>query len=746
MSLFTKNSQTKKRAKKNLFKKQDDSLFRSQKSQKSTHDFFSNKAPSFHDAKTSASKKHSNNHSASRENPLNRLNKDQYEAATLPMGRSLIIASAGTGKTSTITGRIQFLFDNGVLPSEILLLTFTSKAAAEMTERVSLFFGESIATSITIGTFHASSMPIVKHFKRDHSMKMPRDVSLIFRSICGKRNQDSFMDEQTQPFQSATIFEKYGLFLNTCIDLVSFGEWITKSFPEHAKFEEYYNHIIEEFKHVKSKEKFYDFNDLLIIAKEYYLSNGSRYKEVIVDEYQDTNPLQSSVLDAMNPPSLYCVGDYDQSIYAFNGADISIIGNFTNKYKSASVYTLSKNYRSNGAILNLAELVISKNLRLYPKKLEVMVKEERSAPKLFEPSSQQEQVEIVCTEILSGAIPFGDTAIIFRSNSSGDAAEVECKIKEIPYVRKGGKSFFEGKEIQFVLALYKLVLGESSLATFLQATELSGIKPGFSYHIHHACVALGNGIACVGITKPDLSRIKHAFPKITENTSVGVKNIEFHNSQSLIDTLINKKWAKHPVASINFNHKSTYDFIGLLFDTIESMSSASTMSPARLVESIGASSYVKSCIRHYGSNFCRDSSGKVDTARLSDFVDAFMKKITILSSIALRKKNHKAFLMATNIKGDSEEDVGDRVQLLSVHASKGLEFESVHLIDVVDDIFPNTRLMNNGGGGLDEERRLFYVAATRAKQYLSIYAPKRIKSKDTRPSIFLYDGQMLIQK
>ena len=276
--------------------------------------------------------------------PLTNLNLEQKDAATAPAGHNLIIASAGTGKTSTIVGRIAHLFSQGIEPEEILLLTFTNKAAEEMIERVARSFGEKKAKSIQAGTFHAIAYKYLKE-KRNIALKKPHELRTLFKSIAEKR---VFLDkDEVQPYSAQYLYEIYSLYLNASKNQ-TFGEWLELRAPAQVRYITIYEGIFDEFDKLKASFNYADFNDLLLLYREEMRASPTPYKEILCDEYQDTNPLQDSILDALDPRSLFCVGDYDQSIYAFNGADISIIANFTQKYPDAKVFTLSKNYRSSG--------------------------------------------------------------------------------------------------------------------------------------------------------------------------------------------------------------------------------------------------------------------------------------------------------------------------------------------------------------------------------------------------------------
>ncbi|HHD72619.1 MAG TPA: ATP-dependent helicase, partial [Epsilonproteobacteria bacterium] len=300
--------------------------------------------------------------------PLSALNLEQLSAAKASLGHNLIIASAGTGKTSTIVGRIAYLLHSGIDPSKILLLTFTNKAAGEMVARLERFFPKSIVSRIESGTFHAVSYRWLKERYPTVALKQPGELKTLFRSLYEKRNFKR-LNFDIEPFSSLYLYEMYTLYQNASLD--GFYVWFLERYPDHKPLMDIYMDIIDEFEVVKREYGFVSFNDLLLWIKAYLEESAIPFEEVLVDEYQDTNTLQGALIDTLKPRSLFCVGDYDQSIYAFNGANIKNISTFAKRYPGANVFTLKTNYRSTAPILSLANRVIERNERIYPKKLEV---------------------------------------------------------------------------------------------------------------------------------------------------------------------------------------------------------------------------------------------------------------------------------------------------------------------------------------------------------------------------------------
>ena len=387
--------------------------------------------------------------------PLSRLNTEQKSAATAPSGHNLIIASAGTGKTSTIVARIAHLLNQGIQPSRILLLTFTNKAAAEMLERVGVFFGKNITSQIESGTFHAVSYRLLKKMGKNIVLKQPKDLKILLKSIHDRRRFDH-IDSGVKAYSAAYLYDIFSLYQNSTVTQ-SFTEWLESNDSEHGVFFDIYEDIFEEFQALKREFGYVDFNDLLILMRDTLkTSEELSFDEVLIDEYQDTNTLQGSLIDAFRSKSLFCVGDYDQSIYAFNGANIDIIGSFATRYSNANVFTLNKNYRSSHKILSLANRVIEKNPRLYEKRLEVTRDGAFEPPKLLIYDELFAQYQSIASLIKHSVHQHQDIAVIFRNNSTADGIEATLREQGIACRQKGGISFFDAAEVKAMLDLVAL--------------------------------------------------------------------------------------------------------------------------------------------------------------------------------------------------------------------------------------------------------------------------------------------------
>ncbi|MCF6309543.1 MAG: ATP-dependent helicase [Sulfurimonas sp.] len=673
--------------------------------------------------------------------PLSRLNKEQYSAATSTEKQNLIIASAGTGKTSTIVGRIAHLLGSGIKPQEILLLTFTNKAAAEMVQRVAEFFGKDVASKIDAGTFHAVSYRWLKKQDEKVILKQQRELKTLFRSVFEKRSFDHIGAEIT-PYGGNYLYDLYSFYQNTELQN-SFDTWIVDTYPEHELFAMIYADIVDEFEKLKKEYGFVNFNDLLLNFREICKTKELGYKEVLVDEYQDTNALQGTLIEAMKPPSLFCVGDYDQSIYAFNGADISIIGSFSTKFPDAKVHTLTKNYRSTLPILSLATKVIEHNERIYPKQLEVTRSQDAQAPKLLAYDELFDQYHAMAAQIRDSQTPREEIAVIFRNNSSADGIEVGLRELGIPCKRKGGTSFFDSREVKAVLDFYTLLVNESDMMSFIHLFEFArGIGSAMAKELYIALKTLGHGSIFYGLYAPDES-IKNPFEKRKLNHQLGLFDdfLELGAVGKFVKLGFEAKFMKNPILKHPKLTKDSATFLHdfyLLYRDLKGVKQ-----PRTIVKKIASSSVYKYMSEILANKRAQLKDGTVDEKQKTESLSRIERKMILLEELSKPYSEHDRFLNAM-ILGASDLTQGEGVNLLSVHASKGLEYKEVYVIDLMDGRFPNRKLMQRGGS-LDEERRLFYVAVTRAKDilYLSYAKYDKMKKINFVPSQFLYEAGLV---
>ncbi|MDE5602412.1 MAG: ATP-dependent helicase, partial [Helicobacter sp.] len=526
---------------------------------------------------------------------------------------------------------------------------------------------------------------------------------------------------------------------NSTIDS-DFKEWIAKRNEEQLQYVEIYLDVWEEFRDLKKEYHYVDYNDLLLYYREIIQKQKLFYKEVLVDEYQDTNPLQDSILKALNPPSIFCVGDYDQSIYAFNGADISIIGSFKEHYTNGKIFSLTKNYRSTAPILNLANRVIEKNPRIYPKRLEVVKTESFGMPSLLIFEELFLQYQGIANKIKLSNRHFGDVAIIFRNNSSADGIEASLREIGIPTKRKGGISFFDTKEVVFVLNLFSLLCNPKDMMAFIHILSyVKGIGNALAKDIYEALVLLGGGNPIKGLLKPDKT-IQEPFKKREQNIQLGLFD-DFYMNKSLRFDGLEKDFGDNPLLRYSKITQESAEFLNALFCFFNVFNINDK--PYYILSKIPQLSIFKIVTQKLAKERAITKEGNIHQAKYEESLQRIERRISVLKDLSNHYSEIGRFLNAM-VLGSNEMSEGEGVNLLSIHASKGLEFSEVYIIDLMEGRFPNKKLVTQGGS-LEEERRLFYVAVTRAKDnlYLSYAKRDKIKNIDYQGSLFLYEAGLL---
>jgi len=673
--------------------------------------------------------------------PLSNLNQEQHASATTQLGHNLTIASAGTGKTSTIVGRIGHLLQSGVKPEQILLLTFTNKAAAEMIMRVANFFDDKIAKSIVSGTFHSVSYKLLKKLGKPITLKQPSELKTLFKSVYEKR---VFVNQtDTKPYDGGYLYDMYSLYLNSSYD-EDFDTWMGNKNEEQKQYTLIYEDVIAEFNTLKKKYGYVNFDDLLTNMLELQKEEEFEFVEILVDEYQDTNPLQGKLLDGFKPQSLFCVGDYDQSIYAFNGSDINIISSFDTRYKGAKIYTLDKNYRSTAPILDLANKVIQHNPRIYEKSLKVVRPEREHIPQLLKFDELYIQYEYIAKNIAKSKNKTKDMAIIYRNNSSADGIEANLRDAGIECKRKGGHSFFDSREIKVVLDLIVLMVNSNDMMAFIHLVEYGkNIGKAIAKEIFEALLRVGHGNIFHGLLNPDNSIIKPYQSRKVTNVQLGLFDdfIEMGSVSKFKDLgwdvrFLNNNILKHPKLTFE-GGVFLYDFYTLIKELKR------IQNPKNMIIHIQKHKFFESIIESLCTHRAKQKDGTINESMKSAAKVKSNRRVETLKQLSNRHTKLNNFINAM-ILGGGEMSEGGGVNLLSVHASKGLEFKEVYVVDLMDGRFPNRTLMSKGGS-LEEERRLFYVAVTRAKDilYLSYASYDRVKKIDFVFSPFLQEAGLI---
>lgn len=669
--------------------------------------------------------------------PFRNLNSEQLSAVNAPFGNNLIIASAGTGKTSTIVARIYRLLTSDISPDKILLLTFTNKAAGEMIQRLKKHFDKDQVSNISAGTFHAFSLKWLRQNGFDVALKQPKELKRLFETVYDRHYPALRFGEQ-QPYSAVYLYEFYEMWQNSCEP--NFVKFVESKAPQQKEYDGRYLYIFEEFEALKKECGFVSFNDLLVVARDALIArNRSGFFEVLVDEYQDTNNLQSSLINSLKPNSLFCVGDYDQSIYGFNGANIEIIASFTTDRPNANVFSLSKNYRSLSPILALADKVISKNPRIYPKKLEVMRTGFANPPRVMSFDDTNVQYYTIARIIAESQTKKDEIAVLFRNNSSADGIEATLREYGIKCRRKGGVSFFDTKEIKVALDILTIITNPRDILAFIHIFEYAhGIGGAIAKELYDGLILLGNGSVIQGLLHPD-SNVKNPFEKRKKEDfglfgdSFELGSVSRFKDLHFDEKLLSNQIMKHPKLSVD-----AAKFISEFFELVQKLNRIKSPNNTLLV--IKESKFFEAIVETLAKSRATLKDRSIDEKIFEEAKEKIYRKLTLLLDLSRHYDDKHAFLNAM-VLGAGEMSEGEGVNLLTVHASKGLEFEEVFIIDLMEGRFPNTKLMSKGSS-VEEERRLFYVSVTRAKNMLTLsYAGyDKIKKKSYHPSQFLIEA------
>ncbi|MDO4674061.1 ATP-dependent helicase [Campylobacter sp.] len=665
--------------------------------------------------------------------PLSQLNKEQYLAATADFGHNLIIASAGTGKTSTIVARIAHLLERGVGAEKILLLTFTNKASKEMIARLGRYFDSKITGKILAGTFHSTAYTLLKKNNHNITLKQAGELKTLLKSVYEKRNFRHLDD--LEPYKSSFLYDVYSLFQNKTRGQ-DFHAWFCENYDTHSIYAAIYEDILREYEEEKKRFNYVDFNDLLINLKELLKTQKYEFEEILVDEYQDTNALQSSLIEAFGSKSLFCVGDYDQSIYAFNGADINIIGGFKHRFKDAKIFSLNKNYRSSSSILALANKVISNNERLYPKELIVTRKDEFKPPTLLVFDELFAQYQNIAKMILASGVDWEEVAVIFRNNSSADGMEVALRERGISCVRRGSGSFFESLEVKAFCAFLALVVNPKDIMAFIHLMgHTKGVGGVLAKEIFDTLLRLGGGSLARGFLEPDGEMGLQICEKRKMQLGLFADLEEFSSADRF---KLESDFSGHPILSLAKINESCAKNLEQIYLFLKKLDPSKH--PLELVDSIINNPLFRELCEEFASKKAVNKAGQLDLLKKSENLEKIASRMATLKNMT---KDYGDIYKYYNFLtlGANELSRGKGVNLLSIHASKGLEFELVFVVDLAQNRFPNKKLMG-AGGSLEEERRLFYVAVTRAKNslYLSYAKYDNHKKIHYQPSCFLTEA------
>ncbi len=651
---------------------------------------------------------------------LNNLNDPQKEAVLEIERPVLILAGAGSGKTRVITYKIAYLVYRGYKPDSILGLTFTKKAANEMRERAARLLGQQVQDfNIFLGTFHSFGARVLRKFasavdlSHNFTIYDEQDQLNLIKTIVKEKNIDNML----QPGLVASLIKKAKL------AGISYQEYLNHTAQD--RFDEAIYEVYKEYSRRLRSLNAVDFADLLLLTKRLLEQNPSirehlvnKYSYILVDEYQDTNPLQYSIVYMLSKDrqKISVVGDEDQSIYSWRGATVENIKRFQRDFPQHRLIKLEQNYRSTQIILDAANKVISKNPNRIPKNLWSANKE--AIPiKLVAVEDVHKQAQFIVKEISSKfRNNLGNVAVLYRMNHESRLIEEYFLKFGIPYRLVGGVRFYERMEIKDMLAYLKFMANPSDEVSLLRIINVPtrGIGPKAIEKLRelatHSQLSFAEFIYYVSLLSIDKDK-KVISKLLGEEVIKRLQDIYDNNAK------FKKFWQS---------------FGGMIM-----LSHSNNVTPSEIIQ------YVLSSL-NYDKWLDKISSDEEER-------ESRRQNIYELVSLTKSKpyKGHTglvAFLEEIALLEDTSslEDASDtnKVSLMTIHSAKGLEFETVFIIDALEGVLPHQRSIESPQQ-LQEERRLFYVAITRAKRYLYIIYPQRFMYMGTfleaDPSRFLND-------
>ena len=615
---------------------------------------------------------------------LQHLNESQRKAVEYCDGASLVIAGAGSGKTRVLTYKIAWLMEQGMNPWQILALTFTNKAAREMKERIGRLVGEERARYLQMGTFHSVFARILRAeaehigFNSNFTIYDQTDARSLVRTIIKEMNLDD------KVYKPASVADRISMAKNHLMLPQAYAEsaWAKDdTMQKRPQVAAIYIRYAERCRQANAM----DFDDLLVQTwvlfknhEEVRQKYVDRFQFVLVDEYQDTNYAQQAIVYQLTKErQMVCVvGDDAQSIYSFRGANIDNILNFQSLYRNAQLFKLEQNYRSTQLIVQAANSLIRRNERQIPKN--VFSKNEHGEKLQLKPAySDKEEAIIVCQDIKrlrrQDHASWSDFAILYRTNSQSRSFEEQMLKDNIPYRIYGGLSFYQRKEIKDVIAYFRLIANPNDEEAFKRIINYPARGIGDTTVGKIIQTAQTYGVSLWQVIKEPV-----LFPmEVSKGTMTKIQNF-----RELIEGWIGRV--------------ATEDAYTLGHDIIMNSGISKDIYSGRNPEDISRQENLE--------EFLSGMQDFVESRREEDmgneiFLPDFLQEVALLTDL------------------DSEEgDENDKVTLMTIHSAKGLEFPTVFIVGLEENIFPSP-MCTNSMRELEEERRLLYVAITRAEKH-----------------------------
>ena len=620
------------------------------------------------------------------------LNETQLAAVTAPDGPVLVLAGAGSGKTRVIIERMAWLVEErGVPARQLLALTFTNKAAGEMSRRFAHRINLDYVPSF-LGTFHSFGLWILR--REAHLLDRPRNF-MVFDDGDQLSLMKRLVKELPKNFVAVSPRDALG-YISRIKQVEPFPDWSeAPETPEELTCRELWTRYHDTLK----KNASLDFDDLTALTAflfEQFSEVRDRYRDrfshILIDEYQDTNRSQYLIARNLGEKSnLFVVGDEDQSIYSWRGADINNILDFAQDFPNAQVYRLEENYRSTQAILDTANAVVAHNVNRLGKTL--FTKQAGGDPvRFFWADDAEAEAAFVAQDLLRRQLPPNHVAIFYRAHTLARLIEEELRKSRIPYTVVGGVKFYSRKEIKDILAYLRLAVNPSDDESLRRVINVpprgigNNSQEEFEEYARLRRIPLLQALRECDLNESISTRARHAAAELVDVLDSAARDARIKPVADLVELLLQR---------IRYR------------DFVEHSDEKESRNRTDIVNE-----FIVACKQH-------DARGE---ARLEEF----LQELALVSDV------------------DTWEDRGDAVTLMSCHCAKGLEFEHAYLIGLEEDLFPMSRF-DDEDDGLEEERRLCYVAMTRARKTLTLTGAAirmlyGVTNKGRRPSRFLKEA------
>ena len=652
---------------------------------------------------------------------LEGLNAEQKKAVQCVEGPVLIVAGAGSGKTRVLTSRIAYLLSQGCDASRILALTFTKKAATEMKERIARMVGEQRARRLRMGTFHSVFVRFLREYAAD--LGYPESFTIYDQSdstsavkACIKELQ---LDDKT--YKPKEVLSRISMAKNNLFTADAYRNDPGVVTDDARKKRPRLCDIYSLYQQKCRQAGVMDFDDILlnmnILLRDFPAARdaiAARFSYILVDEYQDTNFAQYLILKRLAQPhrNLCVVGDDSQSIYAFRGAKIENILNFKKDYPECRMFRLEQNYRSTRTIVNAANSVIAHNEGRIPKQC-FSQGETGEKLRLLRTGGEQEEAAMIASTILDlmqrKKAKYQDFAVLYRTNSQSRAIEEALRRRNLPYLVYSGNAFFDRAEVKDMMAYFKLLVNPNDDESFKRAVGKPSRGIGDTSMNALAAVARAAGV----------SLFRAAFaPELAES---GLKNaaiLKIRAFCGMIGALSEQAAATdaHELALRIADQSGLYAYYKD-DNSIEGLSRFANVE--ELIDS------VKSFVEERQNEILGDLDGAEGSDQLPLVtLGDYLENVSLLSTV----------------DATDEEDAGNRIALMTAHSAKGLEFPYVFIAGLEENLFPSVNMLSSKAD-VEEERRLFYVALTRARhEVILTFADTRMRNgsrESNPPSRFL---------